>query len=328
MMGVSLPLQLLLLNGFGLLLSCYLVSQHYASAGGGSRVCELGERVSCERVLHSAWAVIFNVPVAVHGVAYFVVALGMSFLAGSTDFRVARDASVLLVAVSCIGILSCLYFVAGELALGALCPLCTLVHAVVIASAWVAWQLARDRAATWTLSSATAVDLLTTRIVWLVLALAVVMMPLVAFNLPAEEPGYAAAELAQLVVCLKQKKVCGVVVGPAPRSSSTAVLLRVGAVVCFGHVQSLHQAKSPFWGSRMWRRGVLFFKRGAHYALAATQASKLRVVECSHRESGCNFHGIKNYPTWDRPGAERLVGYNSLADLALWAGCKLVPPAP
>ncbi len=200
---------LVALNAIGVALSAYLVAQHYAGEGGGSRLCELGHVVSCSRVLQSDWAVILGVPVAVHGMAYFTIALGCSLLLafGSKEFRSARDTAVVMLLICIVGVASCAYFVLAELMLGALCPLCTLVHMVVVATLYLSLQAFRERASGWTVGVESVSDLVTSRIAWLLLAATIAIVPIVAFNLPQEQPHFEPTAIAALLVCLQSRGV-------------------------------------------------------------------------------------------------------------------------
>jgi uncharacterized membrane protein len=93
--------------------------------------CPIGEFafLSCNEVIYSTYAKVFGVSVAVLGLDWFVVALGLILLAQrSRRFRYS------LVAWSLLGTVGVTGFVYTEVFLvGALCPFCTIAHAMGIA---------------------------------------------------------------------------------------------------------------------------------------------------------------------------------------------------
>lgn len=76
-------------------------------------------------------------------------------------------------------------------------------------------------------------------------------------------------------------------------------------------------------------RGAIFF--GAWWCPACTQqkalfgkqaGAQLPYVECTDAKDGarCSAAGVRAFPTWDMPGKERLVGVQSVEELARWSG--------
>lgn len=199
-------MKLLLANVVGLLVSLYLVLSHYKSEAASSPFCELGSGVSCSTVLRSSWAVILGVPVAVHGVSYFLIACGSAFLCMFvSDFRAKRDATVVNFLVNCVGMCSVFYFIAAEVFIGALCPLCTVVHLVILFSfifSWIGFQ-----GCGWVFSVSSMTDLISSRINFLLIAVVIVVFPLVVFNLPALHPKYSKEKLDNLAGCLTSNGV-------------------------------------------------------------------------------------------------------------------------
>jgi hypothetical protein len=76
-------------------------------------------------------------------------------------------------------------------------------------------------------------------------------------------------------------------------------------------------------------RGALFY--GAWWCPACTQqkalfgkeaGARLPYVECSDASGSarCSAAGIRAFPTWDMPGKPRLVGVQSVEELASWSG--------
>ncbi|QVL53335.1 MAG: hypothetical protein KFB97_02770 [Cyanobium sp. M30B3] len=78
-------------------------------------------------------------------------------------------------------------------------------------------------------------------------------------------------------------------------------------------------------------RGAIFF--GAWWCPACTQqkalfgkqaGAQLPYVECTDAKGSarCSAAGIRAFPTWDMPGKERLVGVQSVEELARWSGFR------
>ncbi len=196
---------LVALNAAGLAMSMFLTMQHFGWAGRSSW-CELGSSLSCSTVLTSSWAVLLGVPVAVHGVVYFVLALAcavLALLAG--DFRARRDLALANAIVSAVGVLSVAYFVAAELVLHSLCLLCTAVHGIVISCFALSLQTQREQPGAWSVSAVP--DLATRRITYVMLAVALVVTPVIVFNLPARHEHMPAADVAALAACLTERGV-------------------------------------------------------------------------------------------------------------------------
>jgi uncharacterized membrane protein len=109
----------------GLLVSVYLTATHYFS-GEVPLACSTGGLVNCEQVTNSPQSMVGPIPVAVLGLAWFAVWLGM--------LRLAPARAELQLAWTGLGLLSVFYLVYAELFLiGAICAWCTVVHVAVIA---------------------------------------------------------------------------------------------------------------------------------------------------------------------------------------------------
>jgi hypothetical protein len=76
-------------------------------------------------------------------------------------------------------------------------------------------------------------------------------------------------------------------------------------------------------------RGAQFF--GAWWCPACTQqkalfgkeaGARLPYVECTDAKGSarCSAAGVRAFPTWDMPGKPRLVGVQSVEELARWSG--------
>lgn len=106
--------------------STYLTIEHYDH--GSTLACPESAAINCLKVTTSKWSVVAGVPVAVAGLAYFVV---MTLLLLATLRRPALEPLTLAGAV--VGVLGALYLVGVELfAVDAICLWCTAVHVLTL----------------------------------------------------------------------------------------------------------------------------------------------------------------------------------------------------
>ncbi len=119
---------LMIIGILGLLISLYLVENHYNAAGKSSS-CDLSESVSCSLVNSSKYAEFFHTPVALLGVLWFL----MFLLLINKAFK--KTIFITIIHYWAIfGFLSILYFIWAEIQLKALCPYCTIVHFLILLS--------------------------------------------------------------------------------------------------------------------------------------------------------------------------------------------------
>ena len=119
----------------GLCISGYLTLLHYDSSI--PLVCSAGSFVNCETVLASPSATVLHVPVAVWGLVWFVVALGLAAgalrseeRAGASSAPTVRSALLAWSAVGTAGVMYLIYQEVGVI--GKLCAWCTAVHVIII----------------------------------------------------------------------------------------------------------------------------------------------------------------------------------------------------
>jgi len=116
---------LLSLGGLGI--SAYLTAAHYV--GTQALACSDNGIVNCAKVTTSAQSHIAGVPVAVLGLAYYLVVTALNLPAAwrSSDRRL----HVARLALASAGMLFVLYLVSAELLIiGSICIWCTAVHVV------------------------------------------------------------------------------------------------------------------------------------------------------------------------------------------------------
>lgn len=111
----------------GLLISAYLVGTHYFSEQV-PLACATGGVVDCEQVTSSAESMIGPAPVALLGLVWFAVFLGILALRAWWP-----RALTLQLVWSVAGLLTIFYLVYAELFLiGAICLWCTAIHVIVV----------------------------------------------------------------------------------------------------------------------------------------------------------------------------------------------------
>jgi uncharacterized membrane protein len=128
---------ILVLGAIGMLVSLYLVKDHYNTQ---KSICDLGNHFSCSVINKSIYSMLFNVPVAVFGVLWFVVMIGFSLKIWENP----SDSSYWIgahMAWSVIGALFCFYFIYAEFMLQAICPFCTIVHIICFIVLGLSWKI-------------------------------------------------------------------------------------------------------------------------------------------------------------------------------------------
>ena len=117
----------LVLSVFGLGVSIYLTVAHFV--GTQALVCSDSGVINCAKVTTSAQSHFLGIPVAVLGLAYYLVMCAVNLPAAwrSDDWRVHG----LRLALAVVGIAFALYLVAAELLIiGSICIWCTTVHVI------------------------------------------------------------------------------------------------------------------------------------------------------------------------------------------------------
>lgn len=111
----------------GVAVSAYLTVEHLTASS--TLACPEGTVINCAKVTTGPWSVIFGVPVAFLGLAYFVL---MVALVSPPAWRRRRFDVIRIVGVV-LGALMVLYLVYVELFLvGAICLWCTAVHVLTV----------------------------------------------------------------------------------------------------------------------------------------------------------------------------------------------------
>ncbi len=119
----------------GLGVAIYLTIEHYT--GSTTLACSATGAFNCHKVTTSSYSVVAGVPVALAGLIFFVVLLGLLALPARLPL-----VSLARLVVVVIGILTVFWLVYVELfRVDAICPWCTAVHAMTfIAFVAVLWD--------------------------------------------------------------------------------------------------------------------------------------------------------------------------------------------
>ncbi|KRB47643.1 vitamin K epoxide reductase family protein [Terrabacter sp. Root181] len=111
----------------GLLVSAYLTFEHFTA--NATLACSIGGVIDCAKVTTSAWSTFMGVPVALLGLVFFVVALGLCL--PQVWRRPERWLDAVRLGWLTVGLGMALYLVWAELyRIHAICLWCTAVHVV------------------------------------------------------------------------------------------------------------------------------------------------------------------------------------------------------
>lgn len=116
---------ILFLGVLGFITSAYLTFDHYSLKASA---CDFSAQISCSLVNTSVFSEIMDVPVAIFGGIWFLVLILLAWKSFKKDGLLVS----LLVGWNIFGILFVIYLIIAEIILQALCPFCTVVHALVL----------------------------------------------------------------------------------------------------------------------------------------------------------------------------------------------------
>lgn len=129
---------LVLLSIIAFVISLYLVQNHFGEESQGS-FCDFGATVSCSIVNTSVYSEFLNVPVAVMGAIW---SLFLTVFAWQAMKK--RSFILALLLWSIVGLGAVIYFIIAEIILKAICPLCTVIHIIVLISLVISIILYRE----------------------------------------------------------------------------------------------------------------------------------------------------------------------------------------
>ena len=167
---------IIILGIIGIFISLYLLQNHYAPPAQGA-LCDFGESISCSLVNTSVFSELFHVPVALFGALWLFILIVLGWKAMKKDGTLIT----LMLAWNILGLLFVVYLVIAEIILQSICPFCTVVHLIVIATLIISIILFKQepKAAQKHVREATGK--------WLVGVIILFAIPLIAFNIPSSD---------------------------------------------------------------------------------------------------------------------------------------------
>ncbi|MBI2572235.1 vitamin K epoxide reductase family protein [Candidatus Woesearchaeota archaeon] len=130
----KLKIILIVLSVVGILISIYLVSNHYNTGGS---VCDISKTISCSLANGSIYSKFAGIPVSILGLAWFAVVAYLAMqLRGKTQTTIP-----LLMAWSFMGLGAIFYFIYAEISVRALCLACTAAHLLILIILGISWKL-------------------------------------------------------------------------------------------------------------------------------------------------------------------------------------------
>ena len=175
----------------GILISLYLLQNHYAPATEGS-FCDFTDNVSCSLVNTSEYSEFFSVPVSLFGALWFFVFALMAWSAMKHDGVVI----VMMLLWSLLGFAFILYMVTAEILLKAICPFCTVLHVFILYILYATYKLFKQE------KKVSQKKLIGAAKGWIFFILVLYLIPTVIFNVGGEEQDYT--EFAQ---CLTENNM-------------------------------------------------------------------------------------------------------------------------
>lgn len=130
---------IVVLSVVGLLISSYLALDHYDDTEHS--FCDFGSHVSCTKVKNSVWAELFNVPVAIFGVGWFLILTMLSVFAEGMNMKgkVNFHANAIFF-WALFGTVFVFYLVFAEIVLQTICPMCTVIHVITLVVLYLSWK--------------------------------------------------------------------------------------------------------------------------------------------------------------------------------------------
>ena len=182
---------MLILGVLGFATSLYLLWGHYFPSSSGS-FCDLSSTISCSVVNTSVFSELFVVPVALLGVLWFLWLILRCRQAQLHDGTNVVD----LFVWNILGLAFIVYFIIAEIALGAICLFCTVVHVFIFGMFLLSLSLYQREEKVPLLQAAREMR------GWIFLGIIIFSLPFILFNALQEDQNHDA--LAQ---CLTAKEV-------------------------------------------------------------------------------------------------------------------------
>jgi vitamin-K-epoxide reductase (warfarin-sensitive) len=126
----------------GIILSAYAIPLHYSE--GGSKLCDISETISCDKVNKSQYSTLLGIPVAILGLLSYLLLFLLVLKRGAIQRALAfthADFSQYLLFLAAAMCLFQIYLTSMEIfVLNAYCIVCILSQLCMLALVWLSWQ--------------------------------------------------------------------------------------------------------------------------------------------------------------------------------------------
>jgi len=167
------------LSILGSLVSLYLIQEHYESQGS---ICDLSARISCSKINKSSFSVLLGVPIAIFGLLWCLVIMVMSWKIWEDSSRDSFVWITLQFLWTLAGIIFVIYLLVAEFIVGALCPICTIIHIIVIVQFILAYRMFRQQKTIPSINTT-----INTMQHWTIIFSIAFLLPLLYFNFPSTQ---------------------------------------------------------------------------------------------------------------------------------------------
>lgn len=274
--------------------SCFLIYEHYNTKEDENAICDINSKISCTAILSSEWSTLFSVPLAFLGITWNLFHLLFCFqLLNNME---TKYNSVWITASfywSSLGVIFVLYLLLGEFMLGAICPLCTVVHIATIAIFYNSFQISKEIK-----SKPTLPFIISSLKQWIITIVFVHIVILVFFNLPQRSiSSYYSSSSSTTTVSLDSSSNAHIV--------DLAKCLTEKSVFMYGSPQCSHcQSQKKKFGDAF--EHIIFY-------------------DCD-TSTECRDSKVEGFPTWIKwKGDEevgRVVGVQEFHELAKFGNCE------
>ena len=128
----------------GVAVSLYSVKLHNIVKAGGS-ACDISASISCDKVLGSAWAAPFGIPIGLPGAFFFGLVIFTAIsTSANANARAEAQTRLALASLGLCGALGLLFI--SKVLIGSWCPVCLATHSVVLLNfGFALWGWRRTR---------------------------------------------------------------------------------------------------------------------------------------------------------------------------------------
>jgi protein-disulfide isomerase/uncharacterized membrane protein len=114
-------------------------------ATSGESYCNISATMNCDAVNRSSWSVVAGLPVASHGILFYMVIIGVSALGIFSTGTPRGEINSAILFITAVGVVASLaLFLISQFAIGALCPLCLATYATNGLLLLLAWRTEPD----------------------------------------------------------------------------------------------------------------------------------------------------------------------------------------